>query len=237
VRESSSRPVVLWDFDGTLAFRDGLWRSALIQALDLASPGHGLTREMVRAGLRAGRATGFPWHRADEPHLDLGSSEAWWGALGPLLTGAYEHAGIEPAVAKVAADLVPVVYTDPRHWTVFPDSRPALHDLRDAGYRNIVLSNHVPELPDLIRRLGLIELLDDVLTSAAVGFEKPHPEMFRLALRRAGDPEQAWMVGDNPRADIAGAQAVGIRGLLVRTADGSRPGNDLDWAVRTILEA
>ena len=53
--------------------------------------------------------------------------------------------------------------------------------------------------------------------SAVTGYEKPHPEAFRLVLRRFGEPRERWMVGDNPHADVAGAQALGIPAVLVRT--------------------
>ena len=33
--------VVLWDFDGTLAYRDGMWRGCLVEALAEVAPGHG----------------------------------------------------------------------------------------------------------------------------------------------------------------------------------------------------
>jgi putative hydrolase of the HAD superfamily len=62
------------------------------------------------------------------------------------------------------------------------------------------------------------ELIDDLLTSAAIGYEKPHPEAFRLALGTVS-PERAWMIGDNPVADIGGANGVGAHAILVRHAD------------------
>ncbi len=47
---------------------------------------------------------------------------------------------------------------------------------------------------------------------------KPAPAMFRQALARAGaDASEAVMVGDDVVADVLAAQAVGIRGVLVRT--------------------
>jgi FMN phosphatase YigB (HAD superfamily) len=55
-----------------------------------------------------------------------------------------------------------------------------------------------------------------VVTSAAVGVEKPHPLIFRTALDAAGTPTHAWMIGDNPVADVAGAAKLGIPGVLVR---------------------
>lgn len=46
---------------------------------------------------------------------------------------------------------------------------------------------------------------------------KPSPHLFREALRRLGDPEDAAMVGDRLDSDIAGAQGVGLATVLVLT--------------------
>ena len=126
------------------------------------------------------------------------------------------------------------MYVDARYWTVFDDTRPALQRLRDHGYRNVIVSNHVPELGDLVVRLGLGDLIDDVLTSAVTGYEKPHPGMFEMALELVGHPDRVWMVGDNPVADVAGAEAVGIPAVLVRGADPATA-SGLEEAVDRIL--
>jgi putative hydrolase of the HAD superfamily len=218
--------VVFWDFDGTLAHRRARWRGTLVTALDAVSPGHRITAELIRPGLR----DGFPWHRPHEQHRHLDTPDRWWAALRPLLLRAYSLAGVETATAEAAAALVREVYSDPRHWTVFPDAGPALRELREAGWRNVILSNHVPELPVLVSALGLADLVADIVNSAQTGYEKPHPRMYAIARRRAGSPAVAWMVGDNPHADVAGAEAAGIPAILVR----HRPGADLHAAVRTI---
>jgi FMN phosphatase YigB (HAD superfamily) len=44
-------------------------------------------------------------------------------------------------------------------------------------------------------------------------------EVYAIALRSAGAGAEAWMVGDNYEADVAGAQAVGLRAVLARTSD------------------
>ena len=47
---------------------------------------------------------------------------------------------------------------------------------------------------------------------------KPAPTFFTSALATIGaDPDSAIMVGDDAVSDVAGAQEVGIRGVLVRT--------------------
>ncbi len=108
----------------------------------------------------------------------------------------------------------------------------ALRTTADAGYRNIILSNHAPELPALVDALGIGPLVEFTITSAAVGAEKPNRAIFRYAIERAQlrCTEHVWMVGDNPTADVAGAEGVGIRGVL---ADGAYP----DSVGRTVLDA
>jgi putative hydrolase of the HAD superfamily len=224
--------VVFWDFDGTLAWRDGMWRGSLITALDLVTPGHSLTAADVREGLRQG----FPWHRPDEPHGHLDTAELWWDALRPLLVNAYVDAGLDPDSAATASQLVRSVYLDPQYWHVFDDTKPALSHLQELGWRHIVVSNHVPELAQLVDHLGLADFFDEVLTSGLTGYEKPHPEMFALAIKRAGAPRHVWMVGDNPTADVAGASEAGIPALLVRDPGATGGGLDLHQAAAIIIE-
>jgi putative hydrolase of the HAD superfamily len=85
--------------------------------------------------------------------------------------------------------------------------------------------------------MGLDGVIDQVFTSALTGYEKPNPEAFRIALGGA-DPEACFMVGDNPVADVLGAEQVGIRGILVRgEASSGRPSApDLMAAAAVILD-
>jgi putative hydrolase of the HAD superfamily len=208
--------VVLWDFDGTLAWREGMWGGCLVETLDEHEPGHGVALDDVRASLR----DGFPWHAPHEPHLQLCDAEAWWQHVGALLARAYENVGIERERARVLALRARARYVDARvGWTVFDDTVPALERLRAHGWRHVVLSNHMPELPALVDALGLAPYFDALLTSAATGYEKPHPEAYAIALRAAGDVERVWMVGDNYDADVAGAEAAGVPAVLARRDD------------------
>jgi putative hydrolase of the HAD superfamily len=110
-------------------------------------------------------------------------------------------------------------YTDPAGWLLYDDTIPALTELSRRGWRHVVLSNHVPELPAIIKSLGLAPHLAAIVNSASTGYEKPHPQAFRLALAAADRPDRIWMIGDNPTADIAGARAAGIDAILVRTSN------------------
>ena len=222
---------VIWDFDETLARRSGGWRHVLVDALDLEGPGHGITPADVEPGLRHG----FPWHDWERPHPELSDPDVWWDHLRPVLRAALEGAGVSAPIADRAAARARSEYVRLDRWSVFPDTEAALDRLRRDGWRQAILSNHCPELPDLVRGLGLWDYFDVVLASAALGFEKPHPESYACALRDLGQPQPVWMVGDGPEVDIAGARRCGIPGVLVhRPAPGFDYAPDLMTAVEMI---
>ena len=91
--------------------------------------------------------------------------------------------------------------------------------MRSHGWEQAILSNHIPELPDIVEALGLTQYVQAVLSSALMGYEKPHPQAFLQALAIFDNPQTIWMIGDNIEADILGAQAVGIPAILVRQKD------------------
>lgn len=207
------------------------WRGCLMETLDQHEPGHSVDVEVLRPYLRSG----FPWHLHDVPHPELSDPDSWWAHVEPLLIRGYEGVGISPGRARVLGRLAHERYVEPRRWSLFDDTLPALNDLRERGWRHIILSNHVPELGQIVRHLGLARLVDAVVNSAETGYEKPHPEAFAQAKRAAGEPDEIWMVGDNPHADVEGAEAVGIPGILVRR-DGSPAETHAARTVRSLEE-
>jgi putative hydrolase of the HAD superfamily len=209
--------LLIWDFDGTLAHRRGEtgWSILLAETLDAEEPGHGQSAETFRPHLR----NGFPWHRPEVAHPELCEPEAWWASVRPLLAGAYEAAGYEPARAGELAGAARRLYVDPGvGWALFDDTRPALEQLSRAGWTHAILSNHVPELRQIVTGLGLDDLISFISCSAETGYEKPHPQAFASVLEPL-HPVEAWMVGDNVVADVLGAEAIGLPGLLVRRPD------------------
>ena len=98
----------------------------------------------------------------------------------------------------------------------FDDAAPALAGLRDRGLRLVCLSNWDVSLTDVLERVGLLDLLDGVVTSAGTGARKPDPAIFERALELAGcTASEALHVGDSTAEDVAGAQAAGIPALLI----------------------
>lgn len=208
---------LLWDFHGTLAARS--WTDTTLEVLRIHEPDHRAVREDLAVGLRGG----FPWHRHEEAHPELNDPARWWHAIGSLLEGAYRGIGLTEERARLLARHASVRYLDPEHYELYEDTRPALEALRAQGWRHWILSNHVPELGDIVDGLGLADLFEDVLTSATLGYEKPHPEIFQIARAHVGDGGPLWMIGDNIEADVFGAQQCDIPAILVRKSDPRAP--------------
>lgn len=67
-----------------------------------------------------------------------------------------------------------------------------------------------------MRDRGLAEFFDVQIYSSDAGVAKPHPRIFCMALDALGvTADQALYVGDRLEADIAGAQSVGMKGVLI----------------------
>ena len=77
----------------------------------------------------------------------------------------------------------------------------------------------------VLKKLGIEDFFDTRVASMDVGFAKPDPRIFRLALGNLQlDPEQVVMVGDNPKSDIRGAQDVGMGTIrLMRGPNRTQP--------------
>jgi putative hydrolase of the HAD superfamily len=225
--------VVLWDFDGTLAWRPGLWAACALEVLDEHLPAHGVSLEQMRLELNSR----FPWHEPERAHAELDRPEAWWQHVDGLVAEAMVRAGVPSERAPALARGVHERFIDAtRGWELFADTIPALRALAESGWRNAVLSNHVPELEQIADGLGISRHVERIISSALIGYEKPHPEAFRYALRACGDPEEVWMVGDNVEADVRGAEALGLKAILVRRpGDCRHRADDAAGAARMIL--
>jgi putative hydrolase of the HAD superfamily len=222
-----SPSIVLWDFDGTLAERPGGWRGMLAGILDELEPGHGFGADRIAGGL----TRGFPWHDWERPHPQLRDPAAWWALVTDVMRRGMTSVGVPERLARAAAARVPAEYSRLDRWRLYPDTLAAVAAVHASGRRNAILSNHCPELRAIVDGLGLGRHMECVFNSAEIDYEKPNPEAFRLALAELGDPapKDVVMVGDSLRADIEGARACDIPGILVRRG-GPPDGPGVAWA-------
>lgn len=172
--------------------------------------------------LRRQEGHGSPFHTSDAVE------RAWWKAF---VHGVFEQVGAPAsfqAPFDVFFDNLYECFAQPDVWRLYDDVLPALDALAHRGVRLAVVSNWDSRLPRLLKAMGIADRFAFVLTSAEAGVSKPHPEIFRMALRRLTLPAEAVVhVGDSLDDDVAGARAAGLHGLLLERGRTARHGPDL----------
>jgi putative hydrolase of the HAD superfamily len=144
-------------------------------------------------------------------------ARGWWrrfvGRLGEYLDG--------PPPSPFAAAELFHRFGQPDAWEVYPDVPAVLATLRERGLRLGVVSNWDERLPGLLAGLGLAPLFDTVVTSSAVGVEKPDARIFQRALADLEvEPAAAVHVGDSRLEDIEGALAAGLHAVRIARRGG-----------------
>jgi putative hydrolase of the HAD superfamily len=115
-----------------------------------------------------------------------------------------------------------------------------LHELRRRGVTLGLITNGGSEGQRWkIERFALAGHFAYIGIEGEVGHGKPHRVAYETALSALGaSASDCWMVGDNLEWDVAGAQAVGIRGIWLDRAGGGVPDGAIrpDAVVRSIAE-
>lgn len=183
--------VVLFDLDDTLYSRRGafaLWTDAyLADTLRLTDPAEAAE---VRALIHGLDLNGYGSKQAilERLHADY-----------PALPG-HPARSLETFFAEFLAHVRPE-----------PATETLLDALAAASVPFGVITNGSPRQWRKLDALGLPARTDCLFVSEAFGAKKPDPAIFRAAAAHLRTPpERILFVGDNPTADIQGAQAVGM---------------------------
>jgi len=103
---------------------------------------------------------------------------------------------------------------------LYPQTIPTLLALRRMGLRLGLVSNTIWPgwcQDEILELLGIRDLLEARVYSADVEYAKPHPSIFRQALRMLRvPPSAAVFVGDHLDPDISGAHKAGMRAILLQ---------------------
>src|ERR1700733_6018107 len=140
-----ARKYLIWDFDGTLAYRPGKWSGTMAEVVKRFA---GLDVDVET--LRPFMQKGFPWDSPDRVNPPMRTADSWWAAMRPVFEGAFVGCGLPPDQARTLAGEVRSVYTDVAQWRLYDDTREVLEELLADEWNHVILSNHVPELPSLV---------------------------------------------------------------------------------------
>jgi len=96
-----------------------------------------------------------------------------------------------------------------------PGTADQLHEISER-YRVAVISNADGKIEDVLHRCGIAHCFRSITDSGLVGYEKPHPEIFRKAmLSMNATPEESLYVGDVYSVDYLGATGAGMQAMLM----------------------
>jgi putative hydrolase of the HAD superfamily len=100
------------------------------------------------------------------------------------------------------------------NFELYEDVLSVLDELRANGLKLGLVSNGIRDLSEFVAHHRLN--VDAIVDSRSHGRVKPHPSIFRAALERLGTrAEETAMVGDSLEEDVEGAQALGMRAILI----------------------
>jgi HAD superfamily hydrolase (TIGR01549 family) len=86
-------------------------------------------------------------------------------------------------------------------------------------YPLAVISNADGRIEDVLRQCGIADCFRTITDSGLVGYEKPHPEIFRQALKSMNArAEESLYVGDVYSVDYLGATGAGMQAMLMDVA-------------------
>jgi len=126
--------------------------------------------------------------------------------------------GQEPQDSLVAEAIAIVVSARAENAVVFPDSKPLLEKLSKRSIKLGIISNVSSHdvAVEILRKVGLLEYFDKVVTSAFVGIRKPDPGIFLYALMQFRlQPQETAIVGDSEKHDVWGGTITGMKTVLV----------------------
>lgn len=150
-----------------------------------------------------------------------------WVACWRLYLDAYvEACGVDPAVARDEIHRhLDSEFADAALWMEpVAGSKQGVAALAETGVKLGIVSNADGVMGERLRQLEIVQVgpgvgveVGCVIDSGAVGFLKPDPRIFQLALDalEVGDAAGAWYVGDIPGIDMVGAQRAGMRAICM----------------------
>jgi HAD superfamily hydrolase (TIGR01509 family) len=190
-----------FDLDHTLAIDNRLERVALLRLLDA----------LLNEG---GRPVGTLDDEIDSIDDLLARQRDGEFTIDDAVRRFVAQRGLEPTDRHVAWFRITAVEMVPEFIVPLPGVKHTLEALRERGIAVAVLSNGWNPLQQ--RKAEQAGFVGPILVSSEIGWQKPAPQAFESLLRTLGtDARESWYVGDDPRCDVAGAQALGMPAVWI----------------------
>ncbi len=172
--------------------------------------------EIDRAFIKSFKAAGVPAFGDTDPSELQAKEYTWWLNIA---VQTFKEANAFHCFADFG-EFFAALYdyfetADP--WFVYTDVFPMLERWRQLGIPLGIVSNFDSRIYAVLRSLNLKPYFSSITISTEVGFAKPNPDVFAIALQKhncfAAD---AWHIGDSFDEDYQAACAAGLRGIWLK---------------------
>jgi putative hydrolase of the HAD superfamily len=120
--------------------------------------------------------------------------------------------------------------------TLFPGAKDLLEEWKNLGGRIAICTDMTVHIQHRkLRRLGIADKIDVLVTSEEVGVEKPNPAIYRKVLEKLHLPaSEAVYIGDSLKKDVLGPMEMGMDAVwyVDETVDAT-PSEELENLART----
>jgi putative hydrolase of the HAD superfamily len=127
-----------------------------------------------------------------------------------------------------------------KNWQLEDDAIACLSTLQEQNYKLGLLSNAGDhrDVLQLVEKFNLESYFEFIVTSAGCGYRKPHQRIFELALEKVNArAEETVMVGDTLKADILGANQMGMFSIWITRRADYPPDKTLPIQPRAIIKS
>ncbi|MFP3985049.1 MAG: HAD family hydrolase [Candidatus Bathyarchaeia archaeon] len=122
-----------------------------------------------------------------------------------------------PTISRAVEAFTDTLVKDLRIENYIPSMLAGLREKHKLGL--VTNFAYAPGVWKILKRFNLTRFFDAVVVSGEIGIRKPHPLLFKEALRQIDrQAEEAVFIGDSLKADINGAKKVGFKTVLVENA-------------------
>ncbi len=205
--------VILWDFDGTLGYREGNWEEAIFELSSDKVIKNNSNSDLIGQMLQ----TGFPWHQPQIYFEAQTNGDDWWTYVMPRFIEIFKALGYAQSEAIEKANQIPQQYGKLEKWKIYNDTIACLMKLQNHNWKSVLVTNNIPEFPFILKHLNVENYFDAVFVSSLIGFNKPNPLILNRYLETLPRDIKIIVVGDREESDIEFAKAILADGILVRT--------------------
>ncbi|MGL5416361.1 MAG: hypothetical protein ACRDAU_11925 [Clostridium sp.] len=135
--------IILWDFQGTLAHNEYMFSKVLYGVMSDEDK-----EKFNLQNFKNKKLVGFPWQKCELRY----EPKYWWENAQKIFNKIYLELGLNKKEALKYTSKIKKEFLKAKDFILYPESIEVLKYFKYMGYKNIILSNHIPELDIIVNR-------------------------------------------------------------------------------------